>query len=152
MMALAELALEILYIRALLTSLGHMFNEEDEPEIATDGKMTEARRRIHEVGEIVHGPTEANVDNSGAYSLCQRATNGKNSRHVDRKVYKMRELRREGKVKMKQVPTDEMRADMMTKSLDDKLFRIHRAACMSSQVEHKTRGDDAVNRRVARGD
>ena len=120
--------------------------------------MTEARRRIHEVGEIVHGPTEANVDNSGAYSLCQRATNGKNSRHVDRKVYKMRELRREGKVKMRQIPTDEMRADMLTKALDDHTFRRHRAACMRSQVEiaHKSKSaggrEESKGRDMVRGD
>ena len=36
----------------------------------------------------MHGKTEIGVDNTGAYDLCHRATMGKNSRHVERKVYK----------------------------------------------------------------
>ena len=49
-----------------------------------------------------------------AYDLCHRATAGKNSRHVERKVFKMRELQHAGKVKLVLVPTNE-RSDMFNK-------------------------------------
>ena len=73
----------------------------------------------------MHGPIEIGVDNSGAYSLCMRSTNGKNSRHVDRKVYKMRELRAAGMVTLVHVPTKDMSADVLTKPLDDETFKRH---------------------------
>ena len=128
MMALAELALELLYIKDVLTHLGHTFDTEDMG-IAT--KDPEAHRLIHSVGEIIHDATSIGVDNSGAYSLCQRTTNGKNSRHYERKVYKMRELRIAGVVRMELVPTKDMDADMLTKPLDDQTFERHRASVMN---------------------
>ena len=77
------------------------------------------------------GSIEAGVDNSGAYSLCQRSTTGKNSRHVERKVFKMKELRASGIVHLKLIPTKEMSADMLTKALDDETFHRHRASVMN---------------------
>ena len=44
-----------------------------------------------------------------AHDLCHRTTAGSNSRHVDRKVYKMRELQHGGVVKTVLVPTKDMR-------------------------------------------
>ena len=55
-------------------------------------KDAEAHRMVHAVGDLVHGPTVVGTDNTGAFNLCQRATIGKNSRHVERKVFKMKEL------------------------------------------------------------
>ena len=77
------------------------------------------------------GPSEVGVDNKGAYDLCHRSTTGKISRHVERKVLKMRELRANGTVRLVLVPTDEMCADMLTKPLDDKAFHKHRKECMN---------------------
>ena len=74
------------------------------------------------------------MDNTGAYSLCNRTTNGKNSRHVERKVYKMRELRAQGVTKLVLVPTKEMSADMMTKVLDDDTFERHRDFIMNRKA------------------
>lgn len=54
------------------------------------------------------------VDAAGerwAHDLCHRTTAGNNSRHVDRKVYKMRELQHAGVVKTVLVPTKDMRAE-----------------------------------------
>jgi hypothetical protein len=83
-------------------------------------------------GDFEHGPVEVGVDNKGAYDLCHRSTAGKNSRHVDRKVYKMRELQHSGVVKTVLVPTKDMRADMLTKSLDDETFARHRDTIMNT--------------------
>ena len=125
MMALADLALELLYVRDVLSHLGHVF----ETEISI--KDPEAHRLVHGIGDIVHGPIEAGVDNSGAFDLCHRTTTGKNSRHVERKVFKMRELRVYGVVKLILVPTAEMAADLFTKPLDDATFTKHRDKVMN---------------------
>ena len=41
---------------------------------------------------------EVETDNKGAYDLCHRYTSAQHSRHIERKLYKMRELRGAGKV------------------------------------------------------
>ena len=125
---------------AVLTLLGHQFADGS---VDAQTKDVEAHRMIHAVGEAVkssdrgvgdfeHGPVEVGVDNKGAYDLCHRATAGKNSRHVERKVFKMRELQHAGKVKLVLVPTNEMRADMFTKSLDLETFVRHRDRVMNT--------------------
>ena len=64
-------------------------------------------------------------DNKGAYDLCHRTTTGKNSRHVERKVWKMRELHALDVVKLvlvptevplKRIDTEDMCADMLSLS------------------------------------
>jgi hypothetical protein len=129
MMALAELALELLYVRDVLGHIGFQFEGGSVPEAVTSDP--EAHRLIHAVGELVHGPIEIGVDNKGAYDLCHRTTTGKNSRHVERKVWKMRELHALDVVKLVLVPTEDMCADMLTKPLDDKTFHKHRKECMN---------------------
>jgi hypothetical protein len=129
MMALAELALELLYVRDVLGHIGFQFEGGSVPEAVTSDP--EAHRLIHAVGELVHGPIEVGVDNKGAYDLCHRTTTGKNSRHVERKVWKMRELHALDVVKLVLVPTEDMCADMLTKPLDDKTFHKHRKECMN---------------------
>ena len=52
--------------------------------------------------------------------------------HVDRKVYKMRELQNAGVVRTILVPTKDMRADMLTKPLDDETFARHRDTIMNT--------------------
>ena len=139
-MALADLAVEMLYIISVLTLLGHIFTKGSAVAETSD---PEAHRMLHAVGDAVkedegaggdfeHGPVEVGVDNKGAYDLCHRSTAGKNSRHVDRKVYKMRELQHSGVVKTVLVPTKDMRADMLTKSLDDETFARHRDTIMNT--------------------
>jgi hypothetical protein len=128
MMGLAELALEILYIRSILRDLGHEFDQDAEAEI----KGHETHKRVHQMLEkIRHEATEAGTDNSGAFDLCHRDSTGKNSRHVQRRVFKMRELKTEGSVKLALIPTAEMAADMMTKTLADKVFHRHRRTTMN---------------------
>ena len=81
--------------------------------------------------EIVHGPISVETDSSSAHDLCHRKTVGQNSRHVERKAWKMRELQRAGKVRVKLIPTAENDADMFTKVLDNKTLQRHRATVMN---------------------
>ena len=53
------------------------------------------------------------------------------SKHVERREYKMRELRADGVVTLVHTPTDEMDADMLTKPLGDAMFAKHRRSVMN---------------------
>ena len=126
-MGLAEVAMELLYTRSVLADLGHSFHSTIEMETADP----EARRRASIAQELVQGPTEIGTDNSGAYDLCHRTTRGKHSRHIERRYFKIREMRRAGHITLRLVPTKEMEADMLTKPLDDATFARHRATTMN---------------------
>ena len=80
---------------------------------------------------IALGAIEVGTDNSGAFDLCHRTSVGKHSRHVERKVYKMRELKHGGIVKLVLIPTKEMAADLLTKALPDADFIRHRDEIMN---------------------
>ena len=66
-------------------------------------------------------------NNSGARDLCHKSTVGQNSRHVERKMFKMRELQHQGKVRVGLIPTALNAADLFTKPLPNKVFAEHRA-------------------------
>ena len=106
LVALADLAIELLHVTEVAKFLGH---EQDEAyEVRTDSKA--------------------------AYDLCHRFTSAQNSRHVDRKLFKMRELRGKAIVKVGYIPTDENTADIFTKVLDCQPFEKHRRTAMNLPV------------------
>ena len=103
LIALADLAIELIYVKRLLEFIGH-----------------------------VHvGPVEVSTDNKGAYDLCHRFTSAQNSRHIERKVFKMRELRGAGVVTVKHVPTELNPADLFTKVLGRQVFEKHRKTVLN---------------------
>ena len=124
MMALADASLELLYLVEVLTHIGFEFGDID---IETDDHET--HKLYHrKLGDIKHGPVEVGTDSKATYDLCHRTTTGANSRHVERKVFKMRELKHAGKVKVVQIPTEDNSADIFTKVLPNQTFARHRAA------------------------
>ena len=56
---------------------------------------------------------------------------GANSRHIERKAFKMKELRHRKIAKVTLIPTAENSADLLTKALDTATFKKHRAAIMN---------------------
>ncbi len=79
LIAVADCAIELLYIPGLLEFLGHVQAE----------------------------PIEAFTENNAEYDLCHRFTSAQNSRHIDaRKLFKMRELRGNGLVMVSHIPTE----------------------------------------------
>ena len=66
------------------------------------------------------------TDNKGAYDLCHRYTSAANSRHVDRKLFKMRELRGAGVVRVRHIAGETNPADLFTKILTRQPFEKHR--------------------------
>ena len=106
LIALVDLALEILYVRGLGETLGV------------------------DVEEAI----EVFTDNKGAYDLCHRFSSAQHSRHVDRKVFKMRELRGASLVTVSLVTGDTNPADLFTKIVSKQLFDKYRKFILGSQV------------------
>ena len=63
--------------------------------------------------------------------LCHRFTSAQHSRHIDRKMYKMREMRGAALVTVKYVPTDDNTADLFTKILSRQPFEKHRRTVLN---------------------
>ena len=101
--ALADAAIELLHVRSLLEFIGHEFD----------------------------GPVEVATDNKAAFDLCHRFTSAQNSRHIDRKLFKMRELRGAGLVTVSHVPTEFNPADLFTKILSRQPFEKHRKTVLN---------------------
>jgi hypothetical protein len=112
LVALCDAAIELLYVKDLVTFLGHE----------------------------IKGAIEVYTDNKGAYDLCHRFTSAQHSRHVDRKMFKMRELRGAKVVTVSHVPTEDNPADIFTKILSRATFEKHRSTVMNlaaSPDEHE---------------
>ena len=103
LIALADCAIELLYILNLLEFLGFKHD----------------------------GPVDVCTDNKGAFDLCHRFASAQHTRHIDRKLFKMRELRGAGKVNVRHVPTESNPADIFTKILGRQLFERHRATALN---------------------
>ena len=73
----------------------------------------------------------AAADNKGAYDLCHRFTSAQHSRHIDRKLFKMREKRGAGQVCVRYVPTNDNTSDIFTKILARQLFEKHRRTVLN---------------------
>ena len=112
LVALCDLAIELLYMVPLLEFIGHK----------------------------IDGAVEVFTDNKAAHDLCHRFTSAQNSRHIDRKLFKMRELRGAGKVTVSTVPTELNPADLFTKILSRQPFEKHRKTVLNlpgdTGVEH----------------
>ena len=56
------------------------------------------------------------TDNKAAFDLCHRYTSAQNTKHIERRMFKMRELRGAGIVDVVHLPGDANPADMFTNS------------------------------------
>jgi hypothetical protein len=75
----------------------------------------------------LHGEIEVSTDSKAAHDLVHRNSSGGGAtRHVERKEFKMRELRARRICVVKLVRTDDMVADILTKILDRKAFERHK--------------------------
>ena len=83
------------------------------------------------LGYELDGPVDVGTDNKGAYDLCHRFTSAQHSRHIDRKLFKMRELRGAWRVRVRYVPTNDNTSDMFTKILSRQLFEKHRRTVLN---------------------
>ena len=115
LVALCDTAIELLHIIEVVNFLGH------------------------ETPDAI----EASTDSKAAYDLCHRFTSAQNSRHVDRKMFKMRELRGAKRVTVRHIPGETNPADLFTKILTKQPFEKHRKFVLNlpgdTGVEHARR-------------
>ena len=71
------------------------------------------------------------TDSKSAHDIVNSSNVTANSRHIERKVFKMKELCARGIAKVTLVPTAENAADLLTKALETKVFKQHRATIMN---------------------
>ena len=81
---------------------------------------------VRHLGHAVDEAVEVFTDSKAAYDLCHRFTSSQHSRHVDRKLFKMRELRGAQVVVVRHIPGDTNPADLFTKILTRQPFEKHR--------------------------
>tara|TARA_B100001142_G_scaffold149846_1_gene150659 strand:- start:119 stop:520 length:402 start_codon:yes stop_codon:yes gene_type:complete len=104
LVALAACAIELIYIMQLLKFIGY------------------------ECDDAVCVET----DNKGAHDLCHRFSSAQHTRHIDRKLFKLREMRGAGLVTVKYLGTEENTADIFTKILDRQPFEKHRKTVLNA--------------------
>ena len=112
------------------------------PHIRAKSRRWKAQRRVaiellfikelvEFVGHKIEGPIDVATDNKGAYDLCHRFSSAQHSRHIDRKMFKMREMRGNDIVEVRHVPTDNNPADIFTKILSRQPFERHRKTILN---------------------
>jgi hypothetical protein len=69
-----------------------------------------------------------NIDNKGAIDHINGWTAGGRTRHIDTKMYFLREMKEQGIIVVRHVPGTLNRADLFTKNLDGKAFERHTEA------------------------
>ena len=100
------------------------------------------------LGKIIDDPIPVWTDNKGAYDLCFRDTTGTSTRHVERKLFKGRELRGLGIILPTLVSTEVNDADMFTKVLEAWKFHKFRNVVMNLSGNTHDRSahvDDSTN-------
>ena len=98
----------------------------------TAAEICYVRTLLAEMGLEQEEPTTLYVDNSGAVELSRDCKSYHRSRHVDRRFFKVRELEASGVLRVKHIPTERNRADLLTKALARDAFDRHRASLMSA--------------------
>ena len=88
------------------------------------GVMTELGLKGFELSGSA-SPTILNMDSKSAIDLAQNPVNHKRSKHIRIKYHWIREQVGDKVVRLYHIPTDAMRANIMTKSLPEKLHRQH---------------------------
>ena len=83
------------------------------------------------LGHEIEGAVSVKTDSKSAYDLCYRYSAAQHTKHIDRKVFKMRELRGAGKVELEHMPGKANPADLFTKILGRTDFEKHRSLVLN---------------------
>ena len=96
-------------------------------------------RVLLSIGIEVELPMILEVDNKGAVDICHSWTVGGRTRHIEVKMYFLRELREMGIVKVVWRCGDDMTADLFTKNLPGPLFEKHTSEYVGKDEYYKHR-------------
>jgi hypothetical protein len=101
-------------------------------------------RLLRSVGLKVRLPMVLEVDNKGTKDLVNNWSAGGRLRHVEVRQFFLRDLKEDGLIVVKWIPTDVNSSDIFTKNLYGPLFEKH-AKVMVGQDEYMQYGGDKVN-------
>ena len=76
------------------------------------------------------------TDNKGAHDLCHRFSSAQHTRHIDRKLFKLREMRGAGLVTVKYLGTEENTADLFTRRRRSINYRESLDPILDSKIVH----------------
>ena len=89
------------------------------------------------IQDVENGVTKINqktikvfVDNDGAVNLASNPLSSARTMHIDVRFHFVRELVSSGVIAVEYVPTNEQRADILTKALVEPIFGEHRDFCL----------------------
>ena len=74
---------------------------------------------------------KVSVDNDGAISLANNPLSSARTKHIDVRFHFIRELTRSKTISVEYVPTEEQRADILTKALTGAIYKEHRGFLMT---------------------
>ena len=92
------------------------------------------RALLKGVGKAQRAPTEIWEDNAACILMSQNPSNRDRSRHVDTRVHYLRDLVRDGHVKLVKCAGPKNVADAMTKSLPKPAYTSHREFMWGTRV------------------
>ncbi len=72
---------------------------------------------LHSLGVSLRGPMVVNADNQGSIALAKNPVFHDRSKHIDIQYHYTRDLVKQEKIQLSYVPTKDMLADVLTKSL-----------------------------------
>eukprot|EP01082_Thalassiosira_pseudonana_P000277 g29.t1 g29 contig1:64548-67487(+) len=102
-------------------------------------------RSLTEIGLSVELPMVLEMDNSGAVDLANSYSVGGRTRHVDVRLYYLRELKEEGLLVIKHIPGENNDADIFTKNTDARTFERHIPSFVGKD-EYMVKGEEDVKK------
>eukprot|EP00961_Rhodomonas_salina_P236181 3191944-Rhodomonas_salina.1 len=88
--------------------------------------VTYVRRLMEELGYAQPEPTKMFEDNMACIFMSRSSASFHKVRHIDTRVYHLRELCKTGVMKLEKVESAKMAADSLTKAMPRPLFEYHR--------------------------
>jgi len=92
------------------------------------------RMLLADLGQIIDSPTTIFMDNSGAIDLAHDYIANERTKHIERRHFKVRELVEDAAIRVKYIASHANVADIFTKPLDNKQFKVLRAKLMNMDV------------------
>eukprot|EP00961_Rhodomonas_salina_P098112 1320599-Rhodomonas_salina.1 len=81
---------------------------------------------LQDLGELIKEGCLLHEDNEGCIKLGDHPSGSDRTKHIDIRVFFLRQAVADGHVRLIGCPTTEMTADMMTKALSGPALRYHR--------------------------